>query len=129
MAKLLDKMFNRVIEGELLEITEEEKTKLGLGGGTQLYLHEGTIQGDSEETYNYKIISYQSTIFANVAQLIENSIDCKVLNNEFGDGEYITAFFNYSVESNALVILNPVTATLVKLDVMLHSVQDEVTPL
>ena len=37
MAKIQDKLYNRVIEGELLEITEEEKSKLGLGG--TLYLH------------------------------------------------------------------------------------------
>ena len=31
MAKIQDKLYNRIIEGELLELTEEEKVKLGIG--------------------------------------------------------------------------------------------------
>ena len=37
MAKIQDKLYNRIIEGELLELTEEEKVKLGLG--KKLYKH------------------------------------------------------------------------------------------
>ena len=36
MAKLLDKLFNRVIEGELLELSNEEIAKLGLAKASQL---------------------------------------------------------------------------------------------
>ena len=35
MAKIQDKLYNRIIEGELLEITEKEKSKLGIGHITQ----------------------------------------------------------------------------------------------
>lgn len=31
MAKIQDKLYNRIIEGELLELTEKEKVKLGIG--------------------------------------------------------------------------------------------------
>lgn len=47
MAKIQDKLYNRVIEGELLEITEEEKAKLGLVSN-KLYKHTiKFIKGDS----------------------------------------------------------------------------------
>ena len=35
MAKIQDKLYNRIIEGELLELTEAEKVKLGIGLITQ----------------------------------------------------------------------------------------------
>lgn len=43
MAKIQDKLYNRIIEGELLELSDEEIQKLGLAKasevGTKLYRH------------------------------------------------------------------------------------------
>lgn len=54
MAKLLDTLYNRVIEGELLEITDEEVAKLGLAKASELpalsdAINLGTLQvGESD---------------------------------------------------------------------------------
>ena len=58
MAKIQDKLYNRVIEGELLEITEEEKSKLGLGK-TTLFKHQISI-GASADLYDVIIINNES---------------------------------------------------------------------
>ena len=60
MAKIQDKLYNRVIEGELLEITEEEKSKLGLGGGTKLYKHSISVTVDNKST-TISVVSTRST--------------------------------------------------------------------
>lgn len=58
MAKIQDKLYNRIIEGELLELTEEEKVKLGLGGGSKIYKHE--ISGVTSDV-NARIIIYSTS--------------------------------------------------------------------
>lgn len=69
MAKIQDKLYNRVIEGELLEITEEEKTKLGLGGGTKLYKHH--IPSLSSEGF---IITTRPTRYTSPYQLMNEPV-------------------------------------------------------
>lgn len=59
MAKIQDKLYNRIIEGELLEITEAEKVKLGLGGGgSKIYKH--VISGVTTNVNN-RIIIYSTS--------------------------------------------------------------------
>ena len=44
MAKIQDKLFNRVIEGDLLELSDADKERAGIGGGgTQIYRHNLTL--------------------------------------------------------------------------------------
>lgn len=81
MAKLLDKLYNRVIEGELLEITEEEKSKLGLGGGTKLYKHVITISRSGASSLVLSFITNSS----NKMKLEDGNIDDNI-------GEVIRGF-------------------------------------
>ena len=56
MAKLIDKMFNRVIEGELSDLSEKDAQEIGkvVSGGTKLYKH---TLNDSEAGYLFSFIT------------------------------------------------------------------------
>ncbi len=73
MAKIQDKLYNRIIEGELLELTEAEKVKLGIGlitqnGNTTVIGDnldvDGSITGDEivEKSANYSIIKPTTSV-------------------------------------------------------------------
>lgn len=82
MAKIQDKLYNRIIEGELLEITEKEKVKLGLG--KKLYLHEivfdyttGNASDFMTSRYKAVFLSSDNTIktpVSNLETFVANSI-------------------------------------------------------
>lgn len=57
MAKIQDKFFNRVIEGDLLELSDADKERAGIGGGgTKLYKHKIVVTGnDDGDLRNIKI--------------------------------------------------------------------------
>lgn len=78
MAKLIDKIFNRVIEGELLEISQEEKERLGLGGVKSEVIKADMHAIDADvlayavgtaEEYTAKLMSYDLLLFTSSLSL------------------------------------------------------------
>lgn len=130
MAKLIDKMFNRVIEGELSDLSEKDAQEIGkvVSGGTKLYRHTITTNGD----LIIWVINNTLTQFTNMAAL-ENYLQNR--------SNFISASFTHD-EGNFIDIIayNSAQDTFTGVDDMgtgldtysfaeFDIVQDTVTPL
>lgn len=70
MAKIVDKMFNRVIEGDLKDLSAKDGEEIAkvVSGGTQLYKHSlsitGTDEYESPTSWTVECIHYLNDVFS-----------------------------------------------------------------
>lgn len=73
MAKIQDKLFNRVIEGDLLELSDADKERAGIGGGgTQLYRHY-IILTYGMYRCSLTLINSKSDAYTSISELVSDS--------------------------------------------------------
>ena len=132
MAKLKDKMFNRVIEGDLSDLSEKDGQAIAqvVSGGTQLYKHTMALQEDD----------FTIVVIGDFNEPIADTMDLSQLYNMEGYGCIISIVIMNTVSKknyNVLVVGNNYfyyydlsEESIIPFDISMYTFeQDVVTPL